>query len=309
MSIALITDEPHAWHTRELRQAFLRHGYSIRIVDLRLCRIDLEAPWGLVLPGFGRELPAAAFVRGVPGGTLEQVVLRLDVLHGLRELGVPVYNDARAIEKSVDKAMTSFLLHRAGVPTPPTWATEDSATARRILIKTLSEGASLVAKPLFGSQGKGLQHLEEIPAEAPMDAGVAYLQRWLPPGGSRYLDWRVLVIGNRAVAAMRRESRHWITNLAQGAKPRPVDIDDAENADLAYWAVLAARALGMDYAGVDVMRDAEGRPFVIEVNGVPAWRGLQRVTQASIADALVSDLVGRRMARTAAPQEQNSLAV
>jgi tetrahydromethanopterin:alpha-L-glutamate ligase len=299
MAIALCTDEPHAWHTRELRRAFARLGCSSRIVDLRQCRIDLESPSGLVLPGFAKELPEAAFVRGVPGGSLEQVVLRLDVLHGLRELGVPVYNDARAIEKSVDKAMTSFLLHRAGVPTPPTWAGEDRAQLGRILMRRLAKGESLVVKPLFGSQGKGLRRIDSMPAEPPMEAGVAYLQRWLPPRGELFEDWRVLVVGGRSMAAMRRQSRHWVTNIAQGAKPCGVDIDAADNADIAECAAGAARALSMDYAGVDLMRDDAGKPWVIEVNGVPAWRGLQQVTAMNIADILAADLVGRKMGRYA----------
>jgi tetrahydromethanopterin:alpha-L-glutamate ligase len=297
MVIALFTDEPHAWHTRQLRQAFTRHGRASRIVDLRRCRIDLEAPSGLVLPGFPKEPPEAAFVRGVPGGSLEQVVLRLDVLHALRELGVPVYNDARAIERSVDKAMTSFLLHRAGVPTPPTWAAEDPVQVGRILMRRLAGGERLVVKPLFGSQGKGLRRLDFMPPELPMTAGVAYLQRWLPPRGSLYEDWRVLVVGRRAVAAMRRQSRHWVTNIAQGAKPLAADIDDAANADLADCAIRAAEALDMDYAGVDLMRDRNGKPWVIEVNGVPAWRGLQQVTPLDIADILAVDLIERKMKR------------
>ncbi len=63
------------------------------------------------------------------------MTLRLGVLHALREFGVPVYNDARAIERSVDKSMTSLLLHRHGVPTPATWATESAALAQRVLMR------------------------------------------------------------------------------------------------------------------------------------------------------------------------------
>ena len=247
------------------------------------------------MPGFTRALPDAAFVRGVPGGTLEQVVLRLDILHALRELGVPVYNDARAIEKSVDKAMTSFLLHRAGVPTPLTFAAEDAACASRVVMKELAAGHALVSKPLFGSQGKGLERIDVVPASPPLAAGVAYLQRWLPPRGKLFRDWRFFVVGGRAVAGMRRESRHWVTNVAQGGKPHPVYLGDAEHADLARWAAAASRALGMDYAGVDLMRDPDGRPCVIEVNGAPAWKGLQGVTDLDIAGALVEDLIVRRM--------------
>ncbi len=297
MTIAIITDEPQAWHTRELKRAFLARGHDCRTVDLRRCRIDLSIrPHGLFLPGFARGLPEAAFVRGVPGGTLEQVVLRLDILHALRELGVPVYNDARAIEKSVDKAMTSFLLHRAAVPTPLTFAAEDAAGAGRFVMRELAAGNTLVSKPLFGSQGKGLARIEAVPASPPLTAGVAYLQRWLPPRGKVFADWRVLVVGGGALAGMRRESRHWVTNVARGGQPQPVDLADAEHADLARWAAAASGALGMDYAGVDLMRDEDGRACVIEVNGVPAWRGLQRVSDFSIAGALADDLIGRRMA-------------
>lgn len=297
MAIAIVTDEPQAWHTRQLQRALHRRGYTGRIVDLRRCRIDLAAGGpGIHLPGFAAGLPEAVFVRGVPGGSLEQVVLRLDILHALRELGVPVYNDARAIERSVDKAMTSFLLHHAGVPTPPTWATEAPADAMRIAMKSLAHGRRLVAKPLFGSQGKGVRRLDVVLPEPPLQAGVAYLQQWLPPQGDCYADWRVLVIGGRAFAAMRRESAHWVTNMAQGATPHPIDIATPEHADLAHYACAAAAALGMDYAGIDLMRDADGRTVVIEVNGAPAWRGLQHVTQANIADALVADLIERRLA-------------
>lgn len=297
MAIAIVTDEPQAWHTRQLQGALRRRGRASRVVDLRHCRIDLAAGGpGIHLPGFAAGLPEAVFVRGVPGGSLEQVVLRLDVLHALRELGVPVYNDARAIERSVDKAMTSFLLHRAGVPTPPTWATEGAADALRITMRSLAGGRPLVAKPLFGSQGKGVRRLDAVPPEPPLQAGVAYLQQWLPPHGEHYADWRVLVIGGRAFAAMRRESSHWVTNMAQGATPHAIDIAAAEHTDLALYACAAAAALGMDYAGVDLMRDASGGAVVIEVNGAPAWRGLQRVTPANIADALIADLIERRLA-------------
>jgi len=234
-------------------------------------------------------------VRSVPGGTLEQVVLRLDFLHALRELGIPVYNEARAIEKSVDKAMTSFLLHRAGVPTPPTWVTESPAAARAILMRQCAGGREIVVKPLFGSQGVGLRRLQagmDIP-DATAVNGVWYLQQFIPSaaGDGQWRDWRVFVVGDAAVAAMIRHGRSWINNVARGARCEAVQ-PDAALADLA---VDAARAVGMDYAGVDIMRDVDGRLSVIEVNSIPAWKGLQGVTSANIAELLVRDFVARRL--------------
>jgi RimK family alpha-L-glutamate ligase len=260
--------------------------------SLRDCRIDLaRGTGGLVLPGFRDRLPDGVFVRGVPGGTLNEVVFYLDVLHALRELGVPVYNDARAIERSVDKGMTSFLLERHGIPTPPTWVVAGAAAARALLLRETARGHELVLKPLFGSRGKGLRRLGAGAAlpDAAGCQGVYYLQRFVPAHAGVWQDWRVLVVGGHARAAMRREGRDWVTNVARGGRCR----HEALTAALAAPAEAAARALGMDYAGVDVMREAGGRHVVIEVNGVPAWRGLQGVSELDLAQCLVDDFLAR----------------
>lgn len=297
--IAIFTDET-GWHTRRLQRAFGRRGFEGRCVDLEQCRFETGVPGhGLVIPGFGRELPVAAFVRGIAGGSLEQVTKRLGILHALRELGVPVYNDARAIERSVDKSMTSFLLQKAGVDSPPAWALESGAQARRILMREASFGHSLVLKPMFGSQGKGLLRVGMVEGESvPLPdleryGGLAYLQRYVPQAQSPGFDWRVLVVGGRAVAAMKRVSEHWVRNVAQGAQC----VGCALEPGIAGLSERAARALDMDYAGVDLVPDgrAPSGAQVIEVNGVAAWRGLQRVTGFDIAQSLVDDLLSRRL--------------
>ena len=303
LSVAIMTDAT-GWHTRQLQAALRARGGVGRCVDLADCRIDTTAAWhGLVIPGFGRELPDAALVRGIAGGTFEQVTKRLGVLHALRELGVPVYNDARAIERSVDKSMTSLLLHAARIPTPPTWATESLAQAQRIAMREGAAGHELVLKPLFGSQGKGLQrvgHVDGVHHPMPdidtkVCGSLAYLQRFVPPMSSPGFDWRVLVVGGRAVTAMRRVSEHWIHNIAQGACCAPAELTP----ELAQPAERAARALDLDYAGVDLMPSPSGVQ-VIEVNGVAAWQGLQRVTGFNIARAIVDDLLDRRLANAPA---------
>lgn len=297
--IAIFTDET-GWHTRRLQRAFGRRGFEGRCVDLEQCRFETGVSGhGLVIPGFGRELPLAAIVRGIAGGSLEQVTKRLGILHALRELGVPVYNDARAIERSVDKSMTSFLLQKEGVASPPAWALESEAQARRILMREASAGRSLVLKPMFGSQGKGLMRVGMVEGESvPLPdlkgyGGLAYLQRYVPQARTPGFDWRVLVVGGRAVAAMKRVSEHWVHNVAQGAKcvACPLERGIAELSER------AARALDMDYAGVDLVPDAGAAcgAQVIEVNGVAAWRGLQRVTGFDIAQSLVDDLLSRRL--------------
>ncbi|MDT3672134.1 MAG: RimK family alpha-L-glutamate ligase [Aromatoleum sp.] len=313
--VAILTDET-GWHTSRLRRALARRGFEGRCADLEDCRFDTSRlGCGLVIPGFGRALPVAAIVRGIAGGSLEQVTKRLGILHALRELGVPVYNDARAIERSVDKSMTSFLLHRTGIATPPAWAMESEAQARRLVMAETAAGRCLVLKPLFGSQGKGLQRVglvDGVPVPLPELAGygrLAYLQRFVPqpegPGAPGF-DWRVLVIGGRARAAMQRISTHWVRNVAQGARCRAAEVTPS----LAALAEGAAAALGMDYAGVDLVPDAAAPcgAQVLEVNGVAAWRGLQSVTDFDIAQAMVDDLLERRLGLALAPAPDLAIA-
>jgi tetrahydromethanopterin:alpha-L-glutamate ligase len=297
--VVILTDDP-GWHGARLREAFLSRGVESRFASLRDCRFDLHRPGrSVVLPGFEDCLPDGVFVRGVPGGTLEQVVLRLDVLHALKLLDVPVYNDGRAIERTVDKAMTSFVLANAGIPTPATWVTESESEAAAVVRTEIAAGWELVVKPLFGSQGTGLKRIsavDDLPPGLDYD-GVYYLQRYIESGNAGWHDWRVFVIDGVAAAAMKRQGKSWITNVSQGGTCAPVDLSEHE--ELRALAQKASCALQMDYAGVDLIRDRDGRLQVIEVNGIPAWKGLQSVTRDSIAQMLVNDFVDRHLRRHA----------
>ncbi len=285
--VALFSDS-HGWHERRLSRAFRRRGIEPVALSLKACRFT---PQGVVL-GERAALPAAAFVRNIPGGSFEQVTLRLGLLHALRTCGVVVYNDARVIEQTVDKSMTSFLLGRAGLPTPPAWVCESYAAARARVALERAAGQRLVLKPLFGACGRGLKLLES-PDQLPPPEGVAgavyYLQRFLPSGLAGGRDWRVLVVAGQALAAMERRSAHWITNRARGGQCLPVVL----TAELAQLAQAAAASVGASYAGVDLVRARDGGLQVLEVNGVPAWRGLQSVSRVDIAQALVDDLLHR----------------
>lgn len=286
---ALILTERPDWHTPRLVRAIEARGLPCRCVSPRRCGIAVgHTATGLLIPGFEDTLPAGVFVRAVGQGSFEQVTLRLGVLHALRDLGVPVCNDARAIERCVDKSMTSFLLDRAGLPTPPALATQEAEPARYIL----DDAPDQVLKPLFGAQGRGLQRLDGPDAlpDAEAVGGVYYLQPFIPPRTEgAWRDRRVFVTSGRAVAAMTRHGRSWITNVHQGATCEAAPADD----EAAALAVRAAAAVGASYAGVDLIQDRADRWLVLEVNSMPAWQGLQRVSAVDIADALAADFVER----------------
>jgi tetrahydromethanopterin:alpha-L-glutamate ligase len=273
------------WHGRSLLRAFKRRGLTPLLAPLNCCGFSTATVTGLAIPGLGDRLPEGAFVRFVPGGSFEEVTLYLGVLHALRELGVTVWNDARAIERCVDKSTTTFFLQRAGIPTPRTFAGVGRVEAEEIASAVLGEGGKLVQKPLFGAQGKGLRLIASLADLAPPEEvnGVYYLQEFVPPAQEQHQDWRILVCAGKVVASMIRHGSSWITNIKQGARAKAA-IASQELVDLA---VRATACVGADYAGVDIIQANDGRFLVLEVNSMPAWNGLQGVSRVRISDHLV----------------------
>jgi len=286
--VAVFTDKLD-WHVIRTLRAFRRQGATPVAVRLSACKIETGRAQGLIIPGF-RDLPDLAIVRAIGDGSLEAITMRLGVLHALEALGVPVVNSARAIERCTDKSMASFLLAQAGLPAPQTFAAQTLAQARAIARRECAKGP-LVMKPLFGAQGWGLRLIErEGDLPSLQDArGVFYLQRFVGPARPPFEDMRILVSGGEAIAAMRRRSSHWITNVRQGAKPLAVE-PSAREAEIA---LAAAEALGVDFAGVDIINDDRGAPLILEVNSMAGWSGLQRVTPFSIADRVAADALAQ----------------
>lgn len=273
------------WHGKSLLRAFKRRGIRPLVAPLTSCGFSTETATGLAIPGLGDHWPEGAFVRFVPGGSFEQVTLYLGVLHALRELGVTVWNDARAIERCVDKSTTTFFLQKAGLPTPRTFASASRSEAEAAITRLSGEGHRLVQKPLFGAQGKGLRLIASVADLAAEDEvnGVYYLQEFVPPAQAHHQDWRLFVCAGHVIAAMIRHGASWITNIKQGARAKAA-IPSQELADLA---VRSAACVGADYAGVDIIQAPDGRFLVLEVNSMPAWNGLQRVTRFRISDHVV----------------------
>ncbi len=275
------------WHAKRLKEALEIRGASVVVTTLKACAFDTRKPSGLDIPGFDGTLPDGAFVRSISTGSLEQITMRLGILHALRESGVRVWNDARTIERCVDKSTATFLFQKAGLPVPETRVAEGIAAARTYAKEM---GHTLVSKPLFGSQGNGIMRVDAPDAlPAPEQVGdVYYLQRYLrAPDDVRFEDWRVFVSRGRILAAMSRVGRTWITNVHQGAEPVLIETDD----HMSELALEAAKAIGADYAGVDLIADNAGHLMVLEINSNPAWKGLQSVTDVNIAWTLAEDFL------------------
>lgn len=283
MRIGLAADNGN-WHKARLKAALEHLGAEPVLFSLADVAVVTGGGEPLRVPGFPDALPDGVLLRTVAGGTFEATTLRLGVLHALVACGTTVWNPPAAIERSVDKAMTSLLVARAGLPTPDTFVFSKREAAADLVAREARPGRPIVLKPLFGSQGEGLQLIER-PEDLPDEEAVSrvyYLQRYVARTDGLWRDYRVFVCEGRAIAGMIREGDGWITNVHRGGRPLPWAMP-ARAADLAE---RAAAAIGVDYTGIDLVEDGEGGYLVLEVNSMPAWSGLQKVTDVDIAGAV-----------------------
>jgi RimK family alpha-L-glutamate ligase len=276
------------WHTERLESAFAALGHAARTLPMEALASRVGLAPRLAAGGVALDAVDGVLVRIVPRGSLEQIVFRMDTLHRVEQLGIPIVNSPRALERAVDKSYTSALLEQAGIPTPRTVVAERLEDA----MQAFELFGDCVVKPLFGSNGNGLVRVSDPDLAyrafraLEFERAVFYVQEMLPHPG---FDVRAFVVGDRVVAAMTRRSQDWRTNLARGGRAEPRTL----SADEAALSLRSARALGLDYAGVDLMPSPDGRLYVIEVNGSPGWEGIQATTRVEIAREIVSLVVAK----------------
>lgn len=283
-----ILGQQGSWHVTALQTALARQEINAPCFSISHLKAQVAArPW-LTVGSEALDSYDLLFVRSIPGGSLEQIIFRVDTLHRLENAGLRLINSPTTIERTVDKYYTSSLLEDAGVPTPRTLVTERFEQALSAFHEL---GGDVVIKPLFGSEGRGMVRVSDADTAyrvlRALELGryVYYLQQFVPHGTQ---DIRAFVVGGQVIAAMRREGQSWKTNVAQGGTA----VGFSPDARLCEMAVRAAQAVRADYAGVDILLTEQGDYTVIEVNGIPGWQGLQGVSQVDIAERLVQYALG-----------------
>ena len=278
------------WHTDELVRALAARDHRAAVVPYEGLVARTGGGQGRLSSHAEQLLEVdAVLARIIPNGSLEQIIYRVDALHWLQQHRVLVMNTPLAIERSVDKFYTTALLHEAGIPTPETVVCEGVADA----MSAVREFGDAVIKPLFGSMGHGMVRVSDpdvafrVTRALEQVRSVFYVQRVVDHGGR---DVRAFVVGNHVLGAIERIAAggDWRTNVARGASVGSFELPDA-------WAQLAVRAaalVGADYAGVDLLPARDGSVFVLEVNGIPGWQGLQRATGLDVAGAIIRHLEG-----------------
>jgi RimK family alpha-L-glutamate ligase len=284
------------WYTEELSRALVQRGHTALVQPYE----------GLIARCGGRSslsshntalLEAdAVLARVIPDGSLEQIIFRVDALHWIEERGIPVINSPRAIERTVDKFYTDALLHEAGLLTPETVVCESGRDA----IEAIRAMGDVIIKPLFGSLGHGMIRVSDV------DVGlrvvrtleqlraVFYVQRTIDRRGR---DIRVFIVGGRVLGAIERRAPpgDWRSNVSRGGSASAVQLP----AEWEAIALRAAAAVGADYAGVDLLPADDRGVFVLEVNGIPGWRGFGRATGVDVAGAIADHVMARVSNRSA----------
>uniref|UniRef100_A0A7C4QR13 RimK family alpha-L-glutamate ligase n=1 Tax=Schlesneria paludicola TaxID=360056 RepID=A0A7C4QR13_9PLAN len=292
-----ILAQPESWYYRDLERAAQALGHACErwdfpqlsggVVQQRELLAAHSAP---DKPPWETLPPDVLVVRTMPPGSLEQVIIRMDLLSRWEAHGTRVVNSPKSLECAIDKYLTTARLAAAGLPVPDTVVCETAEQAEAAFEQL---GGDVVVKPLFGGEGRGivrvsdpdLAHrvfhtLERIHA-------VFYLQRFIDHGGS---DLRLLVLDGRILGGMKRFARGGFrTNVAQAGHAEPHVPTDRE-CELAW---RAAAATGVYFAGIDLLWDRDGRLYVIEVNAVPGWKAFGRVNRLDVAHVFLGTLARR----------------
>jgi tetrahydromethanopterin:alpha-L-glutamate ligase len=291
--IGVVTAWPEDdWHSERLLAACGRRAEAVAVDPAELStRVDRDHVVVLAGGAPARRFDAFVLARGL--GRAGDADVQFEIYRALEGTGALVVNRLDPLLAAQDKFRTSWLLRLAGVPTPRAAVAQTPAEAERALA-ALDDA---VAKPLAGSLGDGVERVRDDEAgrasvrERVARDGAVYLQALVPHRGC---DLRVFVVGGRARATVERHAPpgEWRTNVAQGGRTERAQPDPG----VAAIAERAARALGLDYAGVDLVPSGEGAT-VIEVNGNPSWRGILEATGLDMAEVIAGHVLGRALRR------------
>lgn len=292
MKIAILSRNPKLYSTRRLVEAATDRGHEVRVLDHLRCYMNISSSKP-TLHYRGEDLPLYDAV--IPRIGASVTFYGTAVLRQLEMMGVYPVNESVAISRSRDKLRSLQLLSRKGIGMPVT-GFANSPDDIQDLIKMVG-GAPLVIKLLEGTQGIGVVLAEtRKAAESVIEAFLGLnanimVQEFIKEAGGA--DIRCFVVGNKVVAAMKRQGAEgeFRSNLHRGGSATLVKLTPDERKT----AVKAAQIMGLNVAGVDILRSNRG-PVVMEVNSSPGLEGIEKATGKDVAGLIIEFI-----AKTAKP--------
>ena len=284
MKIAILSRSRTLYSTRVLAQAARKRGHKVHVVDYLRLHMDITSREPRIYLG-KREL--ADYDAIIPRIGAQHTFFGTAVVRQFEMMGVFSLNESVAISRARDKLRCLQLLARRGIGLPVTAFAHDPEAARELI--DICGGAPLIIKLLEGTQGVGVVLAETekaaesvIEAFRGLDAHILAQEFIAESAGS---DLRAFVVGDEVVAALKRQAAkgEFRANLHRGAKAEAVELSDQERR----MALRATKALGLNVAGVDLIRSNDG-PLVIEVNASPGLEGIQTATGVDVAMKIIT---------------------
>jgi ribosomal protein S6--L-glutamate ligase len=283
MNLLMMARNPNLYSHKRLVEAAEQRGHTIRIVDTLKCYMNIASHRpdmryrGEVLTGFDAVIPRI-------GASI--TFYGLAVLRQFEMMGVYPLNESVSIGRSRDKLRSTQILARKGIGLPVTAFAHQTGQAEELI--DLVGGAPCVIKLLEGTQGIGVVLGETkgaaksmIEAFGGLNANILVQEFIKEAGGS---DIRAFVIGGKVIAAMQRTGAEgdFRSNIHRGGTAKTISITPEERST----AVRAAKALGLNVCGVDMLRANHG-PVVMEVNSSPGLEGIEGATGKDIAGMII----------------------
>jgi ribosomal protein S6--L-glutamate ligase len=297
--IAILSRNRRLYSTRRLAAAARRMRHTVHVID----PLDITVLVSAGAPEiFHRGKPLPKFDAVIPRIGASITFYGAAIVRQLEMSGLYVVNSADAILSSRDKLRALQILSHNGIAIPPTGFSRRPELARPLLGKV--DGPPAIVKLIEGTQGAGVIKVDNRSAfNSTVDAFHSVGQNILVQkfiSESAGADLRLIVVGRRVVASMRRQASvdEFRSNVHRGGSVEPVHVD----AETRRVAVKATRVLGLDFAGVDIL-ESESGPLVLEVNSSPGLEGIETATGIDIGETLTAQIeseVRRRRARARA---------
>ena len=285
MKIAILSRGANLYSTARLKEAAVERGHEVTVVDYLRCYMDITARRPKILYK-GEELRPNAVI---PRIGASYTFYGTAVVRQFEMAEIFTLNSSDGISRSRDKLRSMQILSRAGVGLPTTSFAHSIQDVNGLL--DVVGGTPVVIKLLEGTQGLGVVLAETkkaaesvIGAFRQLDANILVQQFIKEAAGA---DIRALVVGGKVIAAMRRQGApgDFRSNLHRGGSAEMIKLTPSERST----AVRAAKALGLNVAGVDMVQSEEG-PMVLEVNSSPGLEGIEKTSSIDIADQIVDNI-------------------
>ncbi len=283
MKIGILSRNPRIYSTHRLVKAALSRGHQVQVVNPLRCYMNITSAKPTV---HLREQSLDQFDAIIPRIGASITFYGTAILRQFEMMGTYSLNESTSITRSRDKLRCLQILSRSGIGLPTTSYAHSTKMTGKLI--EMVGGAPCVIKLIEGTQGKGVILAETPKAAESVIDGLRQMkahflvQEFIKE--SNGCDIRAFVIGDKVVASMMRRAKEgeFRSNLHRGGSAIPVKISEEE----ARVAVNAAKALGLNVAGVDLLRSSRG-PLVLEVNSSPGLQGIETSTGLDIASMII----------------------